>query len=288
MKNKKKTQTKKTELTLNKVNNKKNKNVNSRSKSNDSVKKVKKLKKKKLLVSLIIFILSVILLFLYIINQNEANHQPKLKTKKIKKPEVVEVKEDPKLKEIKDLYSQNNDLALWLKIDGTRIDYPVMYTKDQDFYLYRDFYKNDYKPGSLYIDKHNTIDPRDINLIVHGHNMRDGSMFADIIKYKDQNYYNEHKKITVYTLDEKEEYEVIAVFLSRVYNVNDNVFKYYKFYGQKTEQEYNDYIKNIKKLSLYNIETSATYPEKLITLSTCEYSTENGRMVLVAKKISNN
>ena len=69
-------------------------------------------------------------------------------------------------------------------------------------------------------------------------------------------------------------------------NVSDKVFKYYQFYGEQNEKEYKDFIQNIKKLSMYDIELSAEYPERLLTLSTCEYSQEDGRFVVVAKKVN--
>ncbi len=241
--------------------------------------------KKKTIIALVIFALAVILVVLYFVNRNLVKHQPEINIDESQTEEVTQEK-DPKLEEIQSLYNENNDLVGWIQIDGTKIDYPVMYTKDQDYYLRRDFYKKSSTAGTLYVDKHNTMNPRDINIIIHGHNMSNGTMFADLLNYKQQSYYEEHKKITYYTLEAKEEYEIIAVFLSKVYNVTDNVFKYYKFYGEQTEDTYNDYIKNIKKLARYDIATTATYPEKLITLSTCEYSQEDGRLVVVAKQIS--
>ena len=210
-------------------------------------------------------------------------HQPKIKENEKTQTVVKEV--DEKVKEVKKLYEENNDLVGWIKIDDTKIDYPVMYTKGEDYYLYKDFYKKKSSAGSIYIDKHNTVSPRDINLLIHGHSMKDGSMFRALIDYKKESFYKKHPTFTFYTTEEKEEYEIIAVFVSQVYKVSDNVFKYYKFYNASNEKEYNDYITNIKKLSLYDIDKTAKYPDKLITLSTCEYSRENGRMVVVGKKI---
>ena len=161
-----------------------------------------------------------------------------------------------------------------------------MFTKGQDYYLRKDFYKKKSTAGTLYIEKHQTMEPKDINIIIHGHNMHDGTMFADLKKFKKKDFYEEHKKLVYYTLEERQEYEIIAVFLSKIYNVGDKVFKYYKFYGEQDENSYKDYIKNIKKLSLYDIETTATYPEELITLSTCDYYAEDGRLVVVAKRVS--
>ncbi len=244
-------------------------------------------KKTKLIIAGICFGVAILLIIGYFSYRYLWPHQPKIKVDNSKAEAKEKVEVDPKVEEIKKLYQENNDLVGWITIDNTKIDYPVMYTKGEDYYLYRDFYKNDFVSGSIYVDKHNTVKPRDVNLLIHGHSMADGSMFMGLLNYYDEEYYKEHPTITFYTLEEKEEYEIIAVFVSKVYNVDDNVFKYYKFYGSKTKEEYDDYISNIKRLSLYDIDASATYPEKLITLSTCEYSQEDGRMVVVGRKKEN-
>ncbi len=248
-------------------------------------KKKRKLRKNvKLIIALLAFLASVLLILLYFAYHNEAKHQPK----KVKEAAPIIEEKDPKIAELEKLYQENNDLVGWIKIDGTKIDYPVVYTKGEDYYLRRDFYKNDYEAGTLMVDKFNTVTPRDTNLIIHGHNMNDGTMFHDLLNYKKESYYQEHKKITYYTLEEKQEYEIMAVFLSKVYRVKDQVFKYYKFYNATNEEEYNYYIDNIKKLSLYDTGINSCFNNELITLSTCEYSQANGRLVVVARKVSEN
>ena len=137
----------------------------------------------------------------------------------------------------------------------------------------------------MYIDKHNEISPRDENLIIYGHNMNDGTMFHEILNYKDYTYYLEHKNIYFYTENNYETYEIVAAFLSKVYYKTDNVFKYYQFYNAKNTIEFQYYVDNIKDLSLYDTGVIPTYKDEFITLSTCEYSQENGRFVVVARKI---
>lgn len=183
-----------------------------------------------------------------------------------------------------DLYAQNQDLAGWIKIEGTRIDNPVLYTPNEDYYLYRGFDKSDNVAGSLYIDKRNVLDPRDDNLLLHGHNMKNGSMFHDLLSYKKESFYKEHKTIRFDTLYEEGTYEIVAVFVSKVYDVDEDVFKYYSFYRAENQQQFDEYIQNVKKLSLYDTGVTAEYGDTLITLSTCEYSQTDGRMVVVAKK----
>ena len=107
-----------------------------------------------------------------------------------------------------------------------------------------------------------------------------------ITNYTDENFYKEHKTFKFATLNEVSEYKVIAVFMSKIYYKHQNVFKFYFFKDAQNEQEFNNYINNIKKLSMYPIEDTATYGEQLITLTTCDYYTENGRFVVVAKKVN--
>lgn len=198
-----------------------------------------------------------------------------------------EIKEDTKdtLKDkLIELKNMNNDFVGILTIPNTIINYPVMYTKS-DYYLRRSFDKKQSDAGTLFIDKHNNIEPIDDNIIIYGHNMKDGTMFHELLNYKDENYYNEHKYIYFNKINEIEKYEIISVFYSKVYYENENVFKYYKFYNANNEEEFNYYLENIKSLSIYDTKVNAIYKDKFITLSTCEYSQENGRFVVVAKKV---
>ena len=110
-------------------------------------------------------------------------------------------------------------------------------------------------------------------------------MFQNLLEYKDENYYKEHPNIRFTTINDDSEYEIIAVFLSRVYYKNEkNVFRYYYFIDAEDEEQYNKYIEESKKASLYDTGKTATYGEQLLTLSTCEYSQSDGRFVIVAKK----
>ena len=196
-------------------------------------------------------------------------------------------KVDDVIEEVNKLYEENNDLVGYLIIPGTIINYPVMYTGD-DFYLRKDFNKEYLEDGTLYIDKYNTLEPRDTNLIIYGHNMNtNGRMFNDLEKFRDEEFYMNHKTFNYYTLTEKQTYEIVAVFLSQVYHVNDNVFKYYKFYNAQNEVEMEEYNDNIKRLSLYDTGIDLKYGDTLLTLSTCEYSKTNGRLVVVARRVAN-
>ncbi len=186
------------------------------------------------------------------------------------------------------LYEQNSDLAGWITIERTEVDYPVMYTpEDGEYYLYRNFEKEDdpTKEGCLFIDKNCTVEPRSTNLLIHGHNMKNGTMFHTLISYQDEAFYKEHPTIRYSTLYEEEEYEIAAVFLSKIYKKSEtDVFKFYQFYDAQTEAEFDEFVRSVKELELYETGVTPEYGDELITLTTCEYSQENGRMVVVARK----
>lgn len=191
------------------------------------------------------------------------------------------------LSDYQDLYLQNNDMVGWIKIEDTKINYPVMQSKDNpNFYLKHGFDKAYTDYGCPYIQENCDVDIPSDNLIIYGHNMKDSSMFSELMKYTDKSFWESHKTISFDTLTEKCDYEIIAAFKTVVYTDSPESFKYYQFINADTGDEFNAYITKCKELALYDTGVTAEYGDKLITLSTCEYSRNNGRMVVVAKKIA--
>lgn len=186
----------------------------------------------------------------------------------------------------KEAFLANEHMAGWLKIDGTRIDYPIMWTPgDENYYLYRGFDGSEDLDGCLILDTDSSLNPLTTNLIIHGHNMKSGAMFGKLTDYEDKSYFEEHRYITLYTEECQRNYEIVAVFRSQVYKKTDTVFKFYKFFQANTEEEFNDFYENIKKLSIYDTGVTAEFGDHFITLSTCVYHVTNGRFVVVAKEI---
>ncbi len=185
------------------------------------------------------------------------------------------------------LYKENNDLTGWLSIEGTVIDYPVMQCGDDEYYLHHDFYGNEDKYGCLYVREMADVNTPGTNFIIYGHNMKDGSMFGDLDLYRDEGFGREHSLVSFDTLYEERTYEIVAVFLSRVYNSDEEAFKYYQFYQADTQEEFDYFYENIKKLSLYDTGVEAEFGDTFLTLSTCAYHVDDGRLVVVAKKIKN-
>lgn len=196
--------------------------------------------------------------------------------------EVIPAVENP----YADVFLQNEDMVAWLQIEGTQIDYPVMWTpEDENYYLYKDFNGKEDKNGSLILDTDSSLNPLTTNLIIHGHNMKSGAMFGDLTDYEDASYWEDHRYITLYTEECERRYEVLAVFRSQVYKKTDTVFKFYKFFQADTAEEFDDFYQNIKELSLYDTGVTAEFGDHFLTLSTCVYHVQNGRFVVVAKEI---
>ena len=211
---------------------------------------------------------------------------------------VEELSEPVMLPEYESLWSQNEDFAGWLRIEDTVIDYPVMQClEDENYYLTRDFYKEGNSNGCLILD--NDSNPGvgiakqeyangskpSTNLIIHGHTMKSGQMFGNLKLYAEEDYGLSHNIICFDSLYEKREYELIAVFYSQVYYKSDQVFKYYKFFQADTQEEFDDWYNNIKAMSLYDTGVTAELGDEFITLSCCAYHVEDGRFVVVGKRI---
>lgn len=182
------------------------------------------------------------------------------------------------------IHEQNSDFVGWISIDGTNINYPVMQTIDKpNFYLKRGFEKQYSNYGVPYVQENCALGISD-NVVIYGHHMNNGSMFADLCKYEREDFYQEHPTIRFDTLSSLGEYEIVAVFKTVAYS--EDGFKYYHFVDAESETAFDTFISQCKALALYDTGVDAEYGDKLLTLSTCEYSRTNGRMVVVAKLIA--
>jgi len=179
------------------------------------------------------------------------------------------------------LFEQNQDFIGWISIDGTNINYPVMQTLDNpDYYLRHSFEKiwSDY--GVPYIDEACIMGISN-NVVIYGHHMNDGSMFAELCNYTDEDFWREHPTIRFDTLSSFGEYEIVAVFK---FNTNKETFKYNEWTNMN-EAEFSEYMEEVHARQLYDTGIDAEYGDQLLTLSTCEYTYKNGRLVVVAKKV---
>ncbi len=184
-----------------------------------------------------------------------------------------------------EIYNMNNDTVGWLRIEGTKLDYPVMQTPDDpNYYLYRDFDGNQSDRGSVYAWSEADINEPSDNITLFGHNMKDGSMFATLNNYIYKNYWEENSLIFFDTLNEYHMYKIFAVFKTSA-NIGEG-FSYHQFVDAQNEAEFDDFVATCKRLSFYDTGITPVYGDKLIALSTCEYTLNNGRLVVCAVRIS--
>lgn len=252
-------------------------------------KHMQKTKNSKKYIFILIFIILMIIAFAYYKNTNKTKE---INSNILNDIEVDETKTTDtvteKMLQLQELKKENEDIVAWLEIANTKINYPVLQTTDNEYYMTHNYKKEKSGDGSIFLDKDYDWNKPSDNLLIYGHNNKNGNMFQELLKYENENYYKEHSTINFTTINEDSIYEIIAVFKSRVYYKNEkNVFRYYYFINAENEEEYNYYVEESKKASLYDTGKTAKYGEQLLTLSTCEYSQEDGRFVIVARKVTN-
>lgn len=195
-------------------------------------------------------------------------------------PVVLEI-----LPEYKDLHAMNNDMVGWIKIADTKINYPVLQTdlNNKDYYIDHDFYRRARGCGAIYVrEQCDVFEPSD-NCTIYGHHMKDMSMFAGLDYYKNKSFWETHQTFTFDTLYEHHTYLVIAAFKTSA-NTGQG-FSFHRFESADNEEEFNEFVDTVKELSMYDTGFTAQYGDKLVCLTTCEYTLDNGRFVVVAKRL---
>lgn len=189
------------------------------------------------------------------------------------------------LPEFKAILKENENFAGWITIEGTKIDYPIVLTRgDSDYYLNHNLNGEEDINGTLFMDARTNLTDRSTNIIIYGHNMKSGQMFGGLKNYLKEDYFLSHKQVTFDTIYEKGTYEIFAVCLAKVQYRDEDAFRYYDFIQAHTEEEFNEFLQNIAQLSVFMDQDLPVYGEQLITLSTCNNYTEDGRLFLVARK----
>ena len=238
-----------------------------------------------LLVVIFIFGISYIIYYFYNSSKEKQVNENILNEVSIDKAQITDTNTERML-QIKELQKENQEIMGWLEIEDTNINYPICQTNNNDFYLTHNYKKEKSSSGSLFLDKDFDMVNGSSNYLIYGHRNKQGLMFEDLMKYAKEDFYKKHTKIKFTTLKEDVDYEIMSVFYSRVYYQDEkNVFRYYYFVNAENENEYNNYVEQCKKVSIYDTGITAEYGEQLLTLSTCEYSQEDGRFVVVAKKV---
>ena len=191
----------------------------------------------------------------------------------------------PILDKLADLHAKNPDIAGCIKMEGTKLDDPVMYTPDDEQkYIYANFDGKFDTDGLPFIDADCSLDPESKNVIIYGHNMLSGKMFAGIMKYENKDFWQAHPTFKFSTLYEEREYEVFAAFYDKVYPDGTDHFEFYFFVDPETEEEFNEGIQYFKDMTKYDTGITPTYDDQLLMLVTCSYQTQDGRFVVVARE----
>lgn len=245
-----------------------------------------------LAVCIIVFLVSAFMIGKHFYEQYRSQADFKQLTQFIESAELEETvsmapdKNEVKLNAYQKLKVKNEDFVGWISIPGTKINYPVMQTvTDPEFYLRRNFEKEDSQHGTPFIDYRNDLTNPSDNIIIYGHHMKDGTMFADLIQYSEFSFYQNHPNVYFDTVKEQGEYQIVSVFKTPSYG--DNVFMYHNYIDFQSQEEFDEYYQEVQNRSLYDTGVPLAFGDKFITLSTCEYSLEDdGRFVVLAKKIS--
>ena len=192
----------------------------------------------------------------------------------------------PVLKKYETLYKKNRRLVGWLSIPACDIDYPVMQTSNNDYYLDHNYNQDFDKNGSIFMDKDCTPAFPNDNMIIYGHHMKSGKMFGNLNRYAKQDFWEKNPNFTFDTIYETGTYAVMYVFRSKIYAQDEIVFKYYQFIDASSADEFDSNMDAMADMSLYDTGVTAAYGDRLITLSTCDNAESGeGRFVVVAKKI---
>ena len=176
------------------------------------------------------------------------------------------------------LKEQNNETIAWLKVNNTNVEYPVVKGTNNSFYLNHSFDKSSNSAGWIFADCRNKFDNTDKNIVIYGHNMRDGSMFGSMLNILNAKWYEneENTNITLYTENEKCMYKVFSVY--KIENED-----YYIKTEFKNDNEFEDFIKTLKKRSIKDFNVDVSKDDNILTLSTCANNNKY-RVVLHAIK----
>lgn len=190
------------------------------------------------------------------------------------------------LSEFAKLYNLNHDVRGWITIPDTHIDYPVVQSTDNDYYLRRDVTKAYNRHGVPFLDYRCTTQPFSWNTIIYGHNMKDDLMFHDLTKYEDSDFYNESPIVTFNTLQGNYKWKIFAAYITNATPAGGKVFNYLVPTFSST-QDFENYIAQVRARSLITTSVDVQPTDQILTLSTCTYEFTDARMVIVARMVRN-
>ena len=194
-----------------------------------------------------------------------------------KTPEQLRLESYAQLKET------NPHFVGWIKIDGTPLDYPVVHTPDNpEYYLRRAFDGTYAISGTPFVGEGCTVDSTSV--MIYGHRMNNDTMFTTLLDYADRDFWEEHREIQFDTVDRLQNYEIFSAFYIDIPPEDDpNAFYWYYYSGDISAEDFDYYVNQVKSLSYYDTGVEVAADDKLLTLTTCAYNSEQRRFVVVAK-----
>ena len=219
----------------------------------------------------------------WLLYQSWENRQLNRELQSHRPGETADIGTDGILNSFRDLLSQNSDTIGWLTIDGTTIDYVVMHAPDEpDKYLHRDFYGNESRYGTLFVAEECDVQTSD-HIIIYGHHMRDGSMFGALAQYESADFCAEHPNVRFDTIYGPGQYEVVAVVRTDV-TEGSSAFPYFSYTQANDPEALAEYADYLTQNRIYDTGRSLRAGDRVLTLSTCNYHTANGRLIVVCRK----
>lgn len=198
---------------------------------------------------------------------NAVNSETSLTTNTTAAPAEGETTSVPA--EYQEYYNRNNDFVGWIKIDGTEIDYPVVQADDNDYYLNHNFDKEKESRGTIFMDYTSDPNLRYMNTVIHGHNWLDDTVFSELPQYSDIDYYREHPIIEYNTRTEMHKWKIFAVFITTASADEDNGYVFNYVYPDMGGINFDGYMAEINKRTLYYTGVDVNENDKILTLSTC-------------------
>lgn len=191
-------------------------------------------------------------------------------------------------KQFLDLLERNEDIVGWLSIDGL-VDEPVV-QRDNVYYLTHNASGSKSVTGALFLDESCDLRTVSTQLVVHGHNMKEGAMFGSLKKYKvkTSSYFKEHPFITFNTLYEDSRYVIFAVLEADVRYDQKDYLPFWVYPRFDSAEGFADYIADVKRLSHYHCDIDVVPGDRLLTLSTCTGDDDNKRLLVVARRVRDN
>ncbi len=183
------------------------------------------------------------------------------------------------------LWEMNEDIIGWLTIDGTQVNYPVVQTDDNEYYLRKDFSKADNKHGIPFADCRVDISIPSTNIPIYSHNMKDGQMFGELINYQDLNYYKQHPVINFDSLYEEGKYKIVGMFIASTLPEHAPNFEYHNFIQASSDEDLMNFANDVLARSLIITGVDIQPGDQLITLSTCTYDFKEARFAIVARRV---